>query len=127
MMTSALLCVAVWAACALAPASAASQPLTDWQLQSSAHVAAGGAAISLPSFNPTGWYNARVPCTVIACLLQNNVRVARFPCEMCVCVFGYGGRSGPMLHLCAAGGALVELPNFGSATALQALAVGHEL
>jgi exo-1,4-beta-D-glucosaminidase len=59
----------VWA---LAAALGAQQPraadLTAWRIQTSAKVAAGGAAISTPGFAARGWVPAQVPSTVFGAL-----------------------------------------------------------
>eukprot|EP01116_Phalansterium_solitarium_P012095 TRINITY_DN2808_c0_g1_i2.p1 TRINITY_DN2808_c0_g1~~TRINITY_DN2808_c0_g1_i2.p1 ORF type:complete len:880 (-),score=312.93 TRINITY_DN2808_c0_g1_i2:92-2731(-) len=48
------------------------QDLTSWKLVSSENINASGAAISTPGFAVGGWYNATVPCTVMACLIDDN-------------------------------------------------------
>jgi exo-1,4-beta-D-glucosaminidase len=45
----------------------------DWQIQSSAKVTDGGAALSAPAFRTNGWYSAGVPSTVVAALVANKV------------------------------------------------------
>ena len=44
-----------------------------WSIQEAAKVSADGAAISLPGFAVSGWYPARVPCTVLGALEDNGV------------------------------------------------------
>jgi exo-1,4-beta-D-glucosaminidase len=43
-----------------------------WTLQSSANVAAKGDAISKPGYQPEGWYQIRVPNTVVGALVENG-------------------------------------------------------
>ncbi len=45
----------------------------DWMIQSSAQVAAQGAAISSADFSTRGWYPARLPSTILAALVDNHV------------------------------------------------------
>lgn len=45
----------------------------DWQIQSSAKVAAGGEHISTESFRPESWYATTVPHTVLGALADNSV------------------------------------------------------
>lgn len=45
----------------------------NWQIQSSAKVADGGAALSSPAYRGSGWYAAGVPTTVVAALVANKV------------------------------------------------------
>jgi exo-1,4-beta-D-glucosaminidase len=47
--------------------------LDTWRLQTSASVSQSGNLISQTDFVDSSWYPVTVPCTVIACLLQNNV------------------------------------------------------
>uniref|UniRef100_A0A6B2KXG5 Uncharacterized protein n=1 Tax=Arcella intermedia TaxID=1963864 RepID=A0A6B2KXG5_9EUKA len=47
--------------------------LTDWKLISSSNVKVDGSVISSASFDDSKWYNVSVPCTVMACLMQNDV------------------------------------------------------
>jgi exo-1,4-beta-D-glucosaminidase len=48
-------------------------PLRDgWALQSSAKVAAQGAALSLPGASTEGWHKASVPNTVVAALVEDG-------------------------------------------------------
>lgn len=55
------------------PTNALTLTLTDWRLAPSLNVSASGSAISSTAFRPSGWYNATLPCTVVACLLQNGL------------------------------------------------------
>ena len=48
-------------------------PLTDWYLQSSERIDRDGAVLSTADFEAEGWYPARVPTTVLACLIDNEV------------------------------------------------------
>jgi hypothetical protein len=58
----------------LAHAAPAPQPLADgWQLQDAAKVAADGATLSAPDYQPHGWYAATVPGTVLTTLVNNHV------------------------------------------------------
>ena len=43
-----------------------------WMIQSSAKVGTDGAAISSPNYNPTGWYRATVPSTIVGALIENG-------------------------------------------------------
>jgi exo-1,4-beta-D-glucosaminidase len=54
-------------------ALAASIELVDWRLASSTNVSASGAVVSSPRFSTVGWFNATLPCTVLACLQQNGL------------------------------------------------------
>lgn len=54
------------------PPSAALE-LTDWRIAPSINVSASGAVVSSTSFDTSGWFNATLPCTVVACLLQNGI------------------------------------------------------
>ena len=45
----------------------------DWQIQSSAKVQDGGAALSSAAYRPSGWYAATMPSTVVAALVANKV------------------------------------------------------
>jgi hypothetical protein len=64
-----------FAICAFAYASAATQSLSNWQLQPlSGYAVSDTVANALRSAQSGGWFNVTVPCTIIACLLQNNVR-----------------------------------------------------
>ena len=45
----------------------------DWQIQSSAKVTEGGAALSTAPYRASGWYQANVPSTVVAALVANHV------------------------------------------------------
>jgi exo-1,4-beta-D-glucosaminidase len=45
----------------------------DWMLQSSAEIKEKGKSLSLPEFNPKGWYPTSVPTTVLAALIENEV------------------------------------------------------
>jgi exo-1,4-beta-D-glucosaminidase len=47
--------------------------LVDWRLASSLNVSASGAIVSSPHFSVQGWFNAKLPCTVLACLQQNGL------------------------------------------------------
>jgi exo-1,4-beta-D-glucosaminidase len=48
--------------------------LTDgWEIQSSAKIKAGGATISTTDFKPADWHKARVPSTVVGCLVEDKV------------------------------------------------------
>jgi exo-1,4-beta-D-glucosaminidase len=44
-----------------------------WLIQSSAKVAEKGDAISISQFKPQGWYQASIPSTVVAALVQNKL------------------------------------------------------
>jgi len=44
----------------------------DWLIQSSAKVGIDGAAISSTSYQPTDWYKATVPSTVVGALVENG-------------------------------------------------------
>jgi exo-1,4-beta-D-glucosaminidase len=46
---------------------------SGWAIQSSAKVEDPGSAISVAGFRPKGWYPARVPATVFATLVKDNV------------------------------------------------------
>ena len=49
-------------------------PLRDgWKIQSSAIVREPGGRISTAGFQPSGWYSATVPTTVLAALVENKV------------------------------------------------------
>jgi exo-1,4-beta-D-glucosaminidase len=45
---------------------------TGWSLQSSAKVVDAGARLSRPGYEPAGWYDARVPNTVVGALVDNG-------------------------------------------------------
>jgi exo-1,4-beta-D-glucosaminidase len=45
----------------------------NWQIQSSESANAGGDKISVPGYNTGNWYKTRVPSTVFAALVKNNV------------------------------------------------------
>ncbi len=45
----------------------------NWLIHSSGSVAAGGAAITAPSFRLQNWYNAKVPSTVLGNLIADGV------------------------------------------------------
>ena len=47
--------------------------MSDWTMQTSAKIGSGGEEISRISFNESDWYKVKVPCTVMAGLVQNNV------------------------------------------------------
>ena len=47
--------------------------LDSWYLQTSTDVKDSGKMISTVGYQDKSWYPVTVPCTVIACLLQNNV------------------------------------------------------
>ena len=47
--------------------------LSEWRLASTLNVTVSGAVVSTPSYSPTDWYNATLPCTVLACLQQNGL------------------------------------------------------
>jgi exo-1,4-beta-D-glucosaminidase len=44
----------------------------DWQIQSSAKVTDGGAALSAAAYRGSGWYAAAMPSTVVAALVANK-------------------------------------------------------
>jgi len=44
-----------------------------WQIESSAKVPEGGAAISTTGFRPPGWYSATLPTTVLAALVADHL------------------------------------------------------
>jgi exo-1,4-beta-D-glucosaminidase len=44
-----------------------------WMIQSSATAGIDGAAISSPSYNPSGWYRAKVPSTVVGTLVDDSI------------------------------------------------------
>jgi exo-1,4-beta-D-glucosaminidase len=48
-------------------------PLTNWFIQSSSKVKAGGDALSQPGALMDKWYPATVPATVLGTLVQNNI------------------------------------------------------
>jgi exo-1,4-beta-D-glucosaminidase len=56
-----------------APGDSSHVPLTAWTMQSSAVATDPGAAISTPSYVPTGWYAATVPTTVLGSLVADGV------------------------------------------------------
>ena len=69
------LVITLWVAIAGA-AMAATHSFTlngSWFIQSSAKVAAGGAALSTRSFHARGWYKASVPSTVLGNLVTDGV------------------------------------------------------
>ena len=43
-----------------------------WMIQSSAKAGTDGAAISSTTYNPTDWYRATVPSTVVGALIENG-------------------------------------------------------
>jgi exo-1,4-beta-D-glucosaminidase len=45
----------------------------NWMIQSTAEINATGESLSLPEFNPKGWYPTSVPKTVLAALIENDV------------------------------------------------------
>jgi exo-1,4-beta-D-glucosaminidase len=45
----------------------------NWTIQSSAEIDAEGPVISIPEFEPDGWYPATMPSTVLAALVKNGV------------------------------------------------------
>jgi exo-1,4-beta-D-glucosaminidase len=53
-------------------ACAAPVPISKWTLAPSCNVTATPEQISSADYVATGWYNITVPCTVMACLLQNG-------------------------------------------------------
>eukprot|EP00047_Mylnosiga_fluctuans_P007081 m.250997 g.250997 ORF g.250997 m.250997 type:complete len:850 (+) comp16986_c0_seq1:23-2572(+) len=57
----------------LAHVHAASVPLVRCSMVSSASQSVDGASASQASYTPEGWYDVRLPATVMAGLLQNNV------------------------------------------------------
>src|SRR6476620_3599929 len=44
----------------------------NWEIQSSAKVAADGAGISTTRFHPDGWFHTAVPSTVVATLVDHD-------------------------------------------------------
>lgn len=69
------LAVVLSTACAHAPRALAPAQIPfdqGWQIQSSAQTAAGGEAISGPSFDASGWIPTTVPSTVFAALARNG-------------------------------------------------------
>lgn len=64
-----------------APLSAAAKPAapepvivtSGWQLQDAAKVPQSGAEVAAATFNPTGWYTATVPGTILTTLVNNKV------------------------------------------------------
>jgi exo-1,4-beta-D-glucosaminidase len=44
-----------------------------WEIQSSAKISAGGETISTAEFRPADWFKARVPSTVVGCLVEDKV------------------------------------------------------
>jgi exo-1,4-beta-D-glucosaminidase len=53
--------------------SATLQLADEWELQSSGKVAESGDLISLPNYQPNGWYSVTVPTTVVAALVKQGV------------------------------------------------------
>src|SRR5690242_1993520 len=45
----------------------------NWQIQSSAKVAAADSAVSLPDFNPRDWYDATVPGSILGSLVADSI------------------------------------------------------
>src|SRR5690242_13031458 len=45
----------------------------NWQIQSSAKVAAADSAVSMPDFNPQGWHAAAVPGSILGSLVADSV------------------------------------------------------
>ncbi|NOY38190.1 MAG: hypothetical protein GXO83_11540 [Chlorobi bacterium] len=45
----------------------------NWEIQSSAEIKTAGDSISVPEYNPQGWYPATMPSTVLAALVKNKV------------------------------------------------------
>jgi hypothetical protein len=56
------------AACAAAPV-----PISSWTLAPSSNVTATPAQLSSTAYVDTAWLNVTLPCTVMACLLQNGL------------------------------------------------------
>lgn len=44
-----------------------------WVINSSEKISTGGAELSLPSYNPSGWYEATVPSTILGNLVRDRV------------------------------------------------------
>jgi exo-1,4-beta-D-glucosaminidase len=67
-------CAAIFLLAVSFAASAGRIPLTtNWQLQSSARAGNNGASISTTGYQPQDWYQATVPTTVCAALVENGV------------------------------------------------------
>jgi hypothetical protein len=47
-------------------------PISSWSLAPSSNVTGTPAQISSANYDASGWLNVTVPCTVMACLLQNG-------------------------------------------------------
>eukprot|EP01112_Ceratiomyxa_fruticulosa_P019764 TRINITY_DN6550_c0_g1_i1.p1 TRINITY_DN6550_c0_g1~~TRINITY_DN6550_c0_g1_i1.p1 ORF type:complete len:883 (-),score=174.13 TRINITY_DN6550_c0_g1_i1:14-2662(-) len=47
--------------------------LDNWRLTSSANVSETGAELSSVNYDDSWWYTAQLPCTVMACLVQNGL------------------------------------------------------
>ncbi len=68
------LCPLLLALC-MVPAAVAQQgqTVTGWQMQDASKVAASPAELSAARFEPSGWYKATVPGTVLTTLVDNHV------------------------------------------------------
>ena len=72
MTSSHLLLLAFAIICACAMGAASPLPITVWALAPSSNVTGTPAQISSRDYDAAGWLNVSVPCTVMACLLQNG-------------------------------------------------------
>ena len=64
-----------WALILLMPCRAWARTVSladDWRVQSSSLVAAGGEEVSTSAFEPRGWYQTKIPSTVLAALVANG-------------------------------------------------------
>lgn len=68
-----LLSLVVATACSPSRPPALTLTLSDWRLASSVNVTAPGSVVGSTGFNSSGWFHATLPCTVVACLLQNGL------------------------------------------------------
>ena len=69
---SAALSLLLWTA-GTAPAQERQMLHAGWLIQSSAKVGIDGAAISAVAYQPTGWYRATVPSTVVGTLVDDSL------------------------------------------------------
>ena len=69
---SAVLSLLLWTA-GTAPAQEQQMLHGGWLIQSSAKVGTDGAAISAVAYQPTGWYRATVPSTVVGTLVDDRL------------------------------------------------------
>ena len=72
-MTSHRMLLAAAAFLSVAAACATPLPIASWALAPSSNVSATPAQISSTDYDASGWLNVTVPCTVMACLIQNGL------------------------------------------------------